>query len=210
MKVTEAILTRRSVKQYEAGHQLSEQELRTLVSAAALAPSSFNMQNRHVVAVVSQEVKTRLQAAAFGQAQVRDASVVLVLTGDLAAHRRTDRYLRKASADVRQQLEPMIAGMYEGKPALLRDEACRSVGLAAMNLMLTARELGYDSGPMIGFDAAAVSELLGLDEQHPPLMIVVVGKAARPAHPRLGLLDLEEQVSIDHFGNNTLVGALEG
>ncbi len=30
-----------------------------------------------------------------------------------------------------------------------------------MNLMLSARELGYDSCPMIGFDPVKVSEVLG-------------------------------------------------
>ena len=209
MNVIDAIKKRRAVKHYDAEHKLSEKELRTLFSAAALAPTSFNIQNRHFVAVVDQEAKNKLLAAAWGQEQVRDASVVVLLTGDLKAHQNTDRFLRNAPAQVREQFEPMIAKFYEGNDALLRDEACRSVGLAAMNLMLAAQALGYDSCPMIGFDPAQVSELLGLDEDHPPLMMVVVGKAAKPAHGRLGALDLEEVVSIDRFGNHSMVGAVE-
>ena len=54
MKVFDAIKKRRSVKHYDAGHKLTEQELRTLLSAAALAPTSYNIQNRHIVAVVDQ------------------------------------------------------------------------------------------------------------------------------------------------------------
>ena len=34
---------------------------------------------------------------------------------------------------------------------------------------------------MIGFDPAQVSEVLGLDDDHPPLMLVVVGKGDRGA-----------------------------
>jgi nitroreductase len=209
MNVSDAIKTRRAVKHYDADHKLTDQELRTLMSAAALAPTSFNMQNRHFVAVVDQACKDRLQAAAWGQEHVRDASVVVVLTGDLAAYRNTERTLRDAPAPVREQFEPMIPQFYEGKDELQRDEACRSVGLAAMNLMLTAKELGYDSCPMIGFDPAQVSEILGLDSDHPPLMFVVVGKSTRPAWPRLGLLDLEEVVSLDRFGNHSVTGPVE-
>ena len=209
MNVLDAIKTRRSIKHYDADHKLTEQALRALLSATALAPTSFNIQNKHVVAVVAQEIKNRLQAAAWGQEQVRDASVVVVLTGDLVAHRRTERFLRNAPTGVREQLESMIADFYEGKDALLRDEACRSVGLAAMNLMLAAQELGYDSCPMIGFDPAQVSEVVGLDADHPPLMLVVVGRAAQKAQPRLGLLSLEEQVSVNRFGNHSLMGEVD-
>ena len=206
MNVLDVIKTRRSIKHYDADHSLTEQELQTLLSAVALAPTSFNIQNRHVVAVLDQAVKNRLQAAAWGQEQVRDASVVIVLTGDLVAHRRTDRYLRHAPEPVREQLKPLIADFYEGKDALLRDEACRSVGLAAMNLMLTAQSLGYDSCPIIGFDPTQVSEVLGLDADHPPLMLVVVGKGTKEPQTRLGFLSFEEQVSVDRFGNHSLTG----
>ena len=206
MKVSEAIRTRRSIKHYDAEHKLTDEELRALLSAAALAPTSYNMQNKHIVAVVDPEIKLRLQAAAWGQEQVRDGSVVLVLTGDNVAHRNTERFLRDAPEPVREIFTPMIADFYEGKDQAIREEACRTVGLTAMNIMLTAKELGYDSCPMIGFDPAQVSEELGLDTDHPPLMIVVVGKGTKEAMPRLGLLDFEEQVSVDHFGNHALTG----
>ncbi|MCP4785903.1 MAG: nitroreductase family protein [Fuerstiella sp.] len=209
MNIFDVIKQRRAIKHYDADHELTDHELRTLLSAAALAPTSFNMQNRHFVAVVDQKQKDQLQAAAWGQEHVRDASVVVVITGDLKAYRRTDRYLRNAPPAVREQFEPLIAQFYEGNDSLLRDEACRSVGMAAMNLMLAAQGLGHESCPMIGFDPAQVSKVVGLDEDHPPLMLVVVGKGTKPAWPRLGLLNLEELVSIDRFGGDSMSGEIE-
>jgi nitroreductase len=201
---------RRAIKHYDPEHRLTSEELRALISAAALAPSSFNMQNRHFGAVVDLDQKLALQGAAWGQEQVRDASAVFVITGSLVAHRNTDRYLRNAPAEARGGLEPMIAKMYEGNEQLLRDEACRSVGLSAMALMLMATSMGYASGPMIGFDPGKVSEIVGLDDDHPPLMLVVVGRGTKPAHPRLGLLNLEEVGSVDRFGNAAIKGEIEG
>ncbi|NET39787.1 MAG: nitroreductase family protein [Cyanothece sp. SIO1E1] len=209
MNVLNAIRKRRAVKHYDANHKISGEELQKLLSAAALAPTSFNTQNRQFVAVLDQETKNRLREAAWDQEQVRDASVAIIITGDLKAHERPERYLRDAPEAVREQLKPMIAGFYGGNEVLIKNEACRSVGLAAMNLMLAAKSIGYDSCPMIGFDPAGVSEAVGLDDDHPPLMLVVIGKAARPARPRLGLFNLDEVVSIDSFGKRSLSGAVE-
>ena len=103
----------------------------------------------------------------------------------------------------------MIGKFYEGNDQLLRDEACRSVGLAAMALMLSARALGYDSCPMIGFEPNQVSEVVGLDEDHPPLMLVVIGKGTKPAWSRFGLLNLEELVSVDRFGAHSMTGEVD-
>lgn len=209
MKLSDAIRTRRSVKHYDPNHTLTDAELRELLSAAALAPTSFNIHNRQFIAVVDKSRKKQLQQAAFGQELVGDASVVVVIAGDLKSHLRTDRYLRTTPVAVRKQIEPMVADFYNDKDALLRDEACRSVGLAAMNLMLTAKSLGFDSCPMVGFDPVQVSQLIGLDADHPPLMLVAVGKGTQPAWGRMGLLNLEEQVSVDTFGNHSITGEVE-
>lgn len=204
--VLDAMRARRAVKRFDAEHRLSADELRTLLAAAAIAPTAFNLHNKHFVAVTSDAVKLRLQAAANGQPQVREASATIVITADLGAHLRPDRYLRDAPPEVRAQLEAVAPGVYEGRPDLLRDEALRSVGLAAMNLMLAANALGYDSCPMSGFDPDAVSRVLELDDDHPPMMFVAVGRAAQEPFPRLGLLRLDEVASIDRFGAHELDG----
>ncbi len=209
VNVLEAIKNRRAVKHYDPKHKISQEELQGLLSAAALAPTSFNTQNRQFVAVLDQEIKNRLYEAAWEQEQVRDASVAIIITGDLKAHERPERYLRDAPEEVRKQLKAMVAEFYGGNDALIRDEACRSVGLAAMALMLAAKALGYDSCPMIGFDSVGISEAVGLDDDHPPLMLVVIGKAVQPARPRLGLFQLDEIVSIDEFGKRSLIGTIE-
>jgi len=209
MNTLDTIKQRRATKAFHPEHRLTEDELRSLLSAGALAPSSFNMQNRHFVAVTDGDTKSKLRAAAWGQEHLEQASVVIVLTGSLKAYQNTDRYLRNAPEPVRAMFEPMVEDFYGGKHSVQRDEACRSVGLAAMNLMLAAEGMGLSSCPMIGFDPEQVSEILGLDADHPPLMIVVVGRSAKAPWPRLGLLDLEEVVSLDRFGNHAMTGAVE-
>ena len=209
MNVNEAIKTRRATRAFEAGAKLTDSELRELLSAVALAPSSFNMQNRHVVAVQSQEIKDKIQAAAWDQEHVGSAAAVFVFAGNLAAHHNAERFLRDAPGPVQELFKPMVMDFYEGKESLQRDESCRTVGMAAMNLMLRAQEMGFNSCPMIGFDPVQVAEIVGLDETHPALMLVAVGKGTGETKGRLGLLNLEEIVSVDHFDNRSITGAID-
>ncbi|MBF0368107.1 MAG: nitroreductase family protein, partial [Magnetococcales bacterium] len=94
---------------------------------------------------------------------------------------------------------PAIGHYYRDKEGVQRDEAMRSCGIAAQTLMLGARAMGYDSCPMDGFDFKAVSELIGLPEDHVVTMFVAIGKPLEPARPRGGQLPLGEVVIEDRF-----------
>lgn len=209
MSLNQLIKSRRSVRHFDPAHKIGEADLRHLLSAGALAPSSYNMQNRHLVAILDDGVKEQLADAAFGQQHVRDASVMVVLTGSRHAYKNMDRYLRDAPAELRQIFETAIPASYAENDRLARDEDCRSIAFAAMNLMLTAVDMGLDSCPIIGFEPAKVSQVLGLPDDHEPLLLLAIGKATEKAPERLGLLNLEELVSIDKFGTHSMVGAID-
>ncbi len=208
MNVKDAIRSRRSVKCFDPEHRLNQEELHELIEAGMLAPTSFNMQNFHFVFCTDKEVQAKLRQASWDQAQVEEASVTIVLAGNLEAYKNTDRYLRNAPEEIRQMFGNMIPGFYGSNPALNRDEACRSVSFAGQNMMLRAKEMGLDSCPMIGFDPTKVSEILGLPEDHPPLLMITIGKALKPARPRMGLLSIEEVVSVNAFGNHPISGEI--
>jgi nitroreductase len=101
---------------------------------------------------------------------------------------------------VRAFLVPAIGGYYEGREQTQRDECMRSCGLAGMALMLAAKELGYDSCPMDGFDFDAVAKLIGLPEDHLISFMVAIGKGTQAALPKPGQLPYEEVVIENRFG----------
>jgi len=68
-----------------------------------------------------------------------------------------------------------------------------------MTIMLAAKEMGYDTCPMDGFDFDAVARLLNLPADHTPAMFVAVGKGIKEAWPRGGQLALEEVVIRNKF-----------
>lgn len=199
METLTAIRERRSVKYYDPDHALSEAEIRQLLEAALCSPTSFNMQNWRFIAVTDPAKKEALRAAAFNQAQVTDAALTLILCADLDAHNDPERYWTNAPDPVREVIVPMIQPFYGDNPQLQRDEAMRSVGIAAQTIMLAAKAMGYDSCPMIGFDPHKVAEIIQLPERHVIGLMITIGKALKPANLRPGQLPYEEVVHRDLF-----------
>jgi nitroreductase len=200
MNVTQAITERRSVKVFDPHHRMSEQEINQLMSLAMLSPTAFNIQNWRFVLVTDPLLRQQIRAASWNQAQVEEASLLIVLTADLNAWaKQPERYWKNAPKAASDVLVPMIGHYYQNNGQVQRDEAMRSCGMAATTLMLAAKEMGYDTCPMDGFDFAAVSKLLNLPADHIPSMFVVVGKALKAAAPRGGQLAMDEVVVYNQF-----------
>ncbi len=200
MNVCEAIITRRSIKHFDPQHVMPESDLAEIIRLAKLTPSSFNMQNYRMVLVQDRDLRRQIRAAAWDQAQVTDASLLIILCADLQAHRRDPmQYWGHAPKPVQDILCPLIQPFYEGKEQLIRDEAMRSTGLMGMTIMLAVRGLGYDSCPMVGFDPAEVARLIRLPEDHVISFMLAVGKSVKPAWPRGDRLPDEVVVIRDRF-----------
>lgn len=201
MDVTKAIELRRSVKAFDPDHRMSEAEIEKLMSLAMLSPTAWNLQNWRFVLVSDPALRKEIRMAAWDQAQVTDASLLVVLTADLKAWQKEPaRYWKNAPQAVQDFIVPAIRQYYEGREQVQRDEAMRSCGIAAMSLMLAAKEMGYDSGPMDGFDFDAVGKLISLPQDHVIAMFVVIGKGIKEPWPRGGQLPLGEVVVQNRFG----------
>jgi nitroreductase len=199
MDTTTAIHQRRSVKHYDPNHQMSDAEVQSLMELALLSPTSFNMQNWRFVVVTDQAKKDAIRAAAWDQAQVSEASILIVLCANLHAYENGERYWVNTPQPVQDVIVPMIGSFYKDNEGLQRDEAMRSIGIASQTLMLTAKSMGYDSCPMIGFDQTKVAEIIKLPEHHVIGMILPVGKALKEANARGGQLNYDEVVFTDEF-----------
>ena len=200
MNVKETIEARRSVKHYDPDHVMPEEDLAELIRLTKLAPSSFNMQNYRILVVRDAEVRQQIRAAAWDQPQVTDASVLFILCADLTAHQENpSTYWAHAPQEVQDILGPMIQPFYEGKDTLIRDEAMRSSALAGMTLMLAAKDMGYDSCPMIGFDGEKVAELINLPRHYALSFMIPVGKQAQPGWERGDRLPDDRVVAYDKF-----------
>ena len=195
-----AIQARRSVKQFDPDYSLPESDIQLLLSLTALSPTAFNIQHWRFVLVRDKALRQQIRQVAWDQAQITDASLLVVLCADLKAwEKQPERYWQNAPQAARDFLLPAIHDYYADKPQTERDEVMRSCGMAAQTLMLAAQAMGYDSCPMDGFDFAEVGKLINLPADHVINMFVAIGKALQPAQPRGGQLPLDEVVITDRF-----------
>lgn len=200
MGIFEIIEKRRAIKQFDISATMSEEEFNKLMSAVILSPTSYNIQNWRFVRVTDKALREELKESAWGQNQVADASELMILCADINAWKdRPQRYFANADEETRNILLPMLESFYTGKEQTQRDEAMRSCGMAAQSIMLTAKAMGYDTCPMIGFDPEKVAELIQLPEDHVIVMFITIGKAAQPASPRGGQLPLNEVLIENKF-----------
>ncbi|QDT94467.1 nitroreductase family protein [Gimesia algae] len=200
METLKAIEARRSVKSYDPDHQMTDEEVNQLLSYTLLSPTAFNIQHWRFVVVKDRELRQKIREASWNQAQVTDASLLVVICADMKSWQKDPmRYWQNAPEPVQQALVPMILSFYKNEEQLERDEAQRSCGMAAQTMMLVAKDMGYDTCPMDGFDFEKVAELINLPEDFLISMFVVVGKPIRPANERGGQLSLDEVLIYDRF-----------
>lgn len=131
---------------------IREELLHQLYDLAKWGPTSANTTPARFVFLRSREAKDRLRPAlAPGNVdKTMMAPVTVIVAYDLLFYEKL------------QKLFPHNPGMrtlFVGNPQLVETTARRNSSLQGAYLMLAARSLGLDCGPMSGFDNAKVDEI---------------------------------------------------
>jgi len=123
--------------------------LRQVYELFKWGPTSGNSSPARVVFVRSEEAKARLlPALAPGNVEKsRTAPVTAIIAYDLEFYEKLPEL--NPAMDMRSY--------FVGKPDLIQETAFRNGSLQGAYLMLAARSLGLDCGPMSGFDADKVN-----------------------------------------------------
>lgn len=201
--VKKALEQRAATQFFDASKTLDDAQITELTRLATLAPTAFNLQNWHFIAVKSDGAKQRLYESAFKQQRILDAAVTFIVCGEMESHKTFDRVTKVMverggvpAAAATTWHEKVMAAMHNNS-VLQHAEAFRSASLGAMALMLVAQEQGLATGPMSGFDPAAVRATFDLPETRLPVMLVSVGYAATEGNaPQNARLDVEDVLDI--------------
>lgn len=198
------ISERHAVKRYDAHYNLNDDMIHELIRIATLAPSAWNLQHWKFIVVTHPARKEVLSGIAYGQRQIVEASMVVVVLGDLQADRHAEQVFDgdvqagRMTPEIRRNLISQIEQAYADQHAWARDQAICNASLAAMQLMLAARAMGLDSCPIGGFDQDKLIEAFAIPERYVPIMLVSVGKAAEAARPS-ARLPIEETIVWNRF-----------
>ena len=200
METFDAIYGRRAVKHFDPDHEMTGADKTKLLEAAIQAPTSFNIQHWRFVVVDDPELRKQIREVGNDQAQITDASMLIIMTADMSAwQKEPGRYWENAPKEVADLLVNWMGPFHEGREQLQRDEAMRSIGMAMQTLMLAAKSMGYESCPMIGYDFDKVAEMINLPGDHCIGPLVAIGKGVKEPWPKPGQLSLDEVVIHNKF-----------
>lgn len=181
---------RRSVRNYDPAFNISEQELKDILTEATLAPSGANMQPWKFVVFNDQALKEQLLPIANNQQQVVNASAVIAVLGDLEYIRQVDSVYDASveagymTQEVKETLVTNMKGMLASMdPQYIKEGVIFDCGLVSMQLMLAARARGYDTVAMAGYDKEKFTQAFDIPNYYVPTILIAIGKASQPGHP---------------------------
>ena len=163
---------RYATKKFDATKKINDADLAFLKEAIRLSTSSYGLQPYRVFIVENPELRAKLVAASYGQAQVADASHLLVFANELNFGEAGIDQLatticktRELPLEAIQGYVDYMKGNITGLPEEVRNIwTAKQTYLALGNLLNAAAELHIDVTPMEGFIPAQVNEILGLDQ----------------------------------------------
>lgn len=169
---------------------LPEALLRQLYDIVKMGPTSANCSPARFLFCVSEAARAKLAdcVSEGNRAKVLSAPVTVVIGMDLDFPEQLPHLFPHADA----------RSWFAGKPDLIRETAFRNSSLQGAYLILAARALGLDAGPMSGFDKALVDEAFWSGTRIETNFICSIGHGTgKGVFPRLPRLDFETACRID-------------
>ncbi|PKL36281.1 NAD(P)H-dependent oxidoreductase [Candidatus Peregrinibacteria bacterium HGW-Peregrinibacteria-1] len=173
--ILKALNWRYAVNVFDTSKKVSDEDLKVILEAGRLAPSSFGVEAWKFLVINNPEVRAQLKEVSFGQAKVTDASHLVVLAYRTDVAENISRELVERVSSVRgvalddlSGLKNMVDGAIGMKAADgMVDAWAKAQTYIALGVMMeTAALLGVDAGPMEGFLPDKVDEVLGLKDKN--------------------------------------------
>ena len=165
---------------------ISDAQLKQLYDLMKMGPTAVNSCPARMVFIKSEDARQRLKPAlAEGNVhKCMSAPVVAIIAWDTEFYTKLDRLFPHA-ADARS--------WYEGKPEKIESVATMNSTLQAAYLIMAARSLGLDCGPMTGFDNEALDREFFSDGRNKSSILCALGYGVKEKlHPRGVRLDFDE------------------
>ncbi len=172
--LVERLKWRYATKKFNPLRKIPDVQWQALEAALVLSPSSFGLQPWRFIVVNDPRVRERLRAASQDQAQVVEAShlVVFAIKKDLSAE-DVERFIRRVAqvrevsseslSRYRRMMSDFVA--QAGKGFDINAWSACQLYIALGVFMTAAAMLGIDTCPMEGIEPDAYDRILGLGPQ---------------------------------------------
>lgn len=174
---------RRSANNFIKGINIPDKDFTEIFELLKLAPSCFNIQHAHYLVIKDEAKKEQLRKAAFNQYKIHTASAAILVLGDKEAYKNAENiYSGMLNLGIMSKLDydnmvRDINNLYEGRGGDFQlSEAVRNASLSAMMFMLIAKDKGWDTCPMIGFNQEEVRQLFNIPQNLEIALLITMGK----------------------------------
>lgn len=162
---------RYATKKFDATRKIPEETWEAIEEALVLTPSSFGLQPWKFLVINDAGVRANLLGESWRQAQVTDASHLLVLTAKTSLEGEDiDTWIEQMASSQGAPVEVLapLKGMIEGFAQAMSHEErkewnIRQLYIALGQLLASAAVLGIDACPMEGISRAGYDKVLGLE-----------------------------------------------
>ncbi|MGI9024098.1 MAG: malonic semialdehyde reductase [Burkholderiaceae bacterium] len=139
---------------WQEDRPVSDEQLHALYDLWKMGPTSANCCPARVVFVKSAEAKEKLKSALSEKNRAKTMAPIVAIIGmDMEFYEKLPQLFPHEDA----------RSWFAGKPQLIESTAFRNGSLQGAYLILAARALGIDTGPMSGFDNAKLDEAFFAD-----------------------------------------------
>lgn len=164
---------RYATKKMNPAKAVPQEAVERILEAVRLAPTSSGLQPYEVIVVTNSEVRAKIQAIGWNQAQITEGSHLLVFAAwDNYTPERINTMFdlvnteRGFTSEGWENYRKMLLGLYPKREAQVNFEhAARQAYIGLGVALVAAAEERVDSTPMEGFDSKALDEILGLGER---------------------------------------------
>lgn len=180
------MMNRHSVRRFDPAVKIPRSEITAMLKESISAPSACNLQSWKFVVVDTDQGRKKLHQyfMPFNFPQVDKASAIVLFFGNTLAYKKYSQLwhnmyqAKKVSKEAMDAALNTFLPLYQKAPKqMLVADAMVDTSLAAMQFMLVAREHGYDTNAMAGYDAQKAATVMGLDpQQYVPVMAIAIGK----------------------------------
>ena len=161
---------RYAAKKMNAAQAVPADKVERIVEAVRLSASSSGLQPYQLLVVTNPEVRARIQAVAWNQAQITEGSHLLVFAAwdNYTADRinqafdlvNDERGFRNEGWEAYRQ--KVLASYVPRDPEVNHAHAARQAYIGLGTALIAAAAEGVDATPMEGFEPEKVDEILGL------------------------------------------------
>jgi nitroreductase/dihydropteridine reductase len=168
--LVESLKWRYACKEFDSSKEIPKDEFNQILEGLVLTASSYGAQPWEFVVVKNKDLREKLVGASYSQAQVKDASHLIVMCRPSVIDEAfLDGYIANI-CQVRGQEPAELAGMkamimhtINKTDAQKASWAKNQIYIALGNLLTICADMKIDTCPMEGFVPSKVDEILGLE-----------------------------------------------